>query len=135
MHSDQRILCQSIHIVTSTALPGDFYFIKLTQPYTYFFKLTQPFTYFYRSVTVREKRGKPDRKPCTLPYVLRNPYRNLKSENPQYMPRTETSTKLYVHEFGLWRNENAGEFCQQFWWRRVGEGRGWAGGVNKAHQY
>ncbi len=27
--------------------------------------------------------GKPDRKPCPLPYGLRNPYRNLKSENSQ----------------------------------------------------
>jgi hypothetical protein len=27
---------------------------------------------------VKEKGGKPDRKPCTLPYGLRNPYRNLK---------------------------------------------------------
>ncbi len=27
------------------------------------------------------KEGKPDRKPHPLPYGLRNPYRNLKSEN------------------------------------------------------
>ncbi len=27
--------------------------------------------------------GKPDRKPCPLPYGWRNPYRNLKSENSQ----------------------------------------------------
>jgi hypothetical protein len=32
---------------------------------------------------VKEKRGKPDRKPYLLPYGLRNPYRNLKSENSQ----------------------------------------------------
>jgi hypothetical protein len=31
--------------------------------------------------TVKEKRGKPDRKPYPLSYGLRNPYRNLKSEN------------------------------------------------------
>jgi hypothetical protein len=33
--------------------------------------------------TVKEKGGKPDRKLCPLPYGLRNPYRNLKSENSQ----------------------------------------------------
>jgi hypothetical protein len=35
--------------------------------------------------TVKEKGGKPDRKPYPLPYDLINPYRNLKSENsPDY---------------------------------------------------
>jgi hypothetical protein len=40
---------------------------------------------FYSSVlyTVKEKGGKPDRKSYSLPYGLRNPYRNLKSENSQ----------------------------------------------------
>jgi hypothetical protein len=34
--------------------------------------------------TVKEKGGKPDRKPYPLPYGgLRNPYRNPKSENSQ----------------------------------------------------
>jgi hypothetical protein len=47
--------------------------------------------------TVKEEGGKRDRKPYPLPYGLRNPYRNLKSENSQ-----ETSIKLYVHEFGFW---------------------------------
>ncbi len=46
----------------STALPWDFYFFKLTQPLT---------------VSVKEKGGKPDRKPYPLPYGLSNPYRNL----------------------------------------------------------
>jgi hypothetical protein len=32
---------------------------------------------------VKEKGGKPDKKPFPLPYGLRNPYRNLKSENSQ----------------------------------------------------
>jgi hypothetical protein len=54
--------------VTSTALPGDF--SKLTQP---------------------------DRKPYPLPYGLRNPYTNLKSENYQDCTQKQ-STKLYVHE-------------------------------------
>jgi hypothetical protein len=33
--------------------------------------------------TVKEKGEKPNRKPYPLPYGLRNPYRNLKSENSQ----------------------------------------------------
>jgi hypothetical protein len=33
--------------------------------------------------TVKEKGGKPNRKPYSLPYGLGNPYRNLKSENSQ----------------------------------------------------
>jgi hypothetical protein len=50
--------------------------------------------------TANEKGGKPDRKPYPLPYGLRNPDRNLKFENTQvYAP--ETSTKLYIHEFGF----------------------------------
>ncbi len=47
----------------------------------------------------RKKGGKPDRKPYPLPYVL-NPYRNIHSENSQDYA-LETSTKLYIHEFGL----------------------------------
>jgi hypothetical protein len=47
--------------------------------------------------TVKEKGGKPDRKPHPLP---RNSYRNLKSENSQnYAPKNPK--KLYVHEFGF----------------------------------
>jgi hypothetical protein len=34
--------------------------------------------------TVKDKGGKPDRKPYPLPYGFKNPYRNLKSENSQY---------------------------------------------------
>ncbi len=33
--------------------------------------------------TVKEKEGQPDRKPFPLPYGLRNPLRNLKSESSQ----------------------------------------------------
>jgi len=54
--------------VTSTALPWDFYFFKLTQPLT---------------VSVKVKGGKPDRTKYPPPYGLKNTYRNLKSENPQ----------------------------------------------------
>jgi hypothetical protein len=59
--------------VTSTALPRDFYFFKLTHPLT---------------VSVKEKEGKPDRKPYPVPYGLQNPYRNLKSENSQDYAQT-----------------------------------------------
>ncbi len=58
----------------------------------YFFKLTQPLT-----VSVKEKWGKPERKPYPLP--LRNPYRNLKSELSRLC--SETPIKLYVNEFGF----------------------------------
>jgi hypothetical protein len=50
--------------VTSTALLE--IYISSTQPL---------------KVSVKVKGGKPHRKPYPLPYVLRNPYRNLKSEN------------------------------------------------------
>jgi hypothetical protein len=54
--------------------------------------------------TLKEKGGKPDRKPHPLAYGLRNLYRNLKFENSQDNP--ETSKKLYVHEYGF-RNQDA----------------------------
>ncbi len=61
---------------TSTALPWRFLFLQ-----------THATSYsFYSSVlyTVKVKGGgKPDRKPYPLPYGLRNPHRNLKSENSQ----------------------------------------------------
>ncbi len=44
------------------------------------FKPTQPL-----AVSVKENGGKPDRKPFPLPHGLRNPYRNLKSENSTFM--------------------------------------------------
>ncbi len=64
-----------VFTVTSTALPWDFYFAKLTQPLTVF---TVQLLY-----TSKEKGRKPDRKPYPLSYGLRNPYGNLKSENSQ----------------------------------------------------
>jgi hypothetical protein len=36
---------------------------------------------------VQEKGGKPDRNPYLLPYGLRNPYRNLKYEYSQILPK------------------------------------------------
>ncbi len=62
------------HLYT-TALSSDLHFFKLTQPLTV---STGQLLY-----TVKEKGGQPDRKPYPLPYGLRNPYRNLKSENSQ----------------------------------------------------
>jgi hypothetical protein len=50
--------------------------------------------------TVKEKGGNLIRKPYPLPYGLRNPYRNLKSENSQDYAQ-KSSAKLYVHEFGV----------------------------------
>ncbi len=49
------------------------------------FKLAQPLRVSTVQLlyTVKEKWGKPNRKPYHLPYDLRNPYRNLKSENSQ----------------------------------------------------
>ncbi len=52
--------------VTSTALPRDFYFFKLTQPLTVY---TVQLLY-----TVKEKGGKTDRKLYPLSFGLRNPY-------------------------------------------------------------
>jgi hypothetical protein len=49
----------------------------------HFFKLTQPLTVSIVQLlyTVKEKGGKPDRKPYPLPCGLRNPYINLNSNN------------------------------------------------------
>jgi hypothetical protein len=50
--------------------------------------------------TVKDKGGKPDRKPHPLSYGLKNPNRNVKSgELSRVFP--ETSKKLYVHEFSF----------------------------------
>jgi hypothetical protein len=46
------------------------------------------------TVSVKEKEGKPDRKPNPLPSGRRNPYRNLKSEELSKLC-PETSIKLY----------------------------------------
>jgi hypothetical protein len=80
------------HLYTlPTALPWDFYFFKLTQPLTYFFKRQTFYVFYvqfsYCTCTVKEKGGKPDRKSYHLPIGLRNPYRNLKSQNLKIMPR------------------------------------------------
>jgi hypothetical protein len=64
--------------VTSASLPLDIYFFKLTQPLT---GSTVELLY-----AVKEKGGKPDRKPYPLPYGLRNPYRNLSLRTLKIMP-------------------------------------------------
>jgi hypothetical protein len=51
--------------------------------------------------TAKEKEGNlQDRNQYPLPYGLRNPYINLKSEELSRLC-PETSKKLYVHEFGF----------------------------------
>ncbi len=52
----------------------------------YLFLQTHATSYsFYNALlyTIKEERGKPDRKPQSLSYGLRNPYVNLKSKNSQ----------------------------------------------------
>jgi hypothetical protein len=51
--------------------------------------------------TVKEKGGKPDREPNALPYGLRNPYTNLKSENSQdYAQKHQRSCKFIYFALG-----------------------------------
>ncbi len=59
---------------------------------------------FYSSVTVHCKgeRGKPDRKPYPLSYCVRNPCRNLKSENSQdYAQRPQRNCTFMNSASGL----------------------------------
>jgi hypothetical protein len=64
-----------LFIVTSSALPWDLYFFKFMQP----FKVSRVQLLY----TVKEKGGKTYWKLYPLPYGIRNPYRNLKSQNYQ----------------------------------------------------
>ncbi len=59
-----------------TALPWDFYFFKFTQPLT-----------VSRVHTVKEKRGKPDRKPYFLCYSLRKSILKPQVWDLKIMPR------------------------------------------------
>jgi hypothetical protein len=79
--SSGRILSSLLFTVTSTALPWDFYFFKLTQPLT---------------VSVKEKGGKPNRKPWLKKSIQKPQVWELSRLFP------ETSVKLYVHDFGFW---------------------------------
>jgi hypothetical protein len=57
------------------AIHSNFYSFTLI----FIFLLTHATSYSF----CKGKGGKPDRKPFPLPYGLRNPYRNLQSENSQ----------------------------------------------------
>jgi hypothetical protein len=49
------------------------------------------------------------RKPNPLPYGLRNPYGNLKSENSQdYVCMLRNLDEIVVNEFGFWKSINLG---------------------------
>jgi hypothetical protein len=47
--------------------------------------------------TVKEKGGKPDRKPYPHPYGLRNPYRNLKFENSQHYGQKPQRNGMFIN--------------------------------------
>ncbi len=61
-----------------------FFTVQLCLEISIFFELLQPLA-VSSSVTVhcRGERKKNYKKPCPIPYGLRYPYRNLKSENSQ----------------------------------------------------
>ncbi len=44
--------------------------------------------------TVKEKGGKPDRKPYPLPYDLRNTYRNINSNSQDYAQKPQRNCKF-----------------------------------------
>jgi hypothetical protein len=71
------------------------------QALMYFFKLTQPLTYFYSSVTVHCKGERRKTKPPSRWFKksIQKPQQNCTFMNSALCP--ETSTKLYVHEFGF----------------------------------
>jgi hypothetical protein len=77
-------------------------FLLIIHNHLYSFALRFLFlkTHATSSSFCKEKEEKPDGKPHPLPYGLRNPFRNLKSENSQDYA-LEASMKLYVHEFGF----------------------------------
>ncbi len=68
IQTSQVLRVSSLSFIVFSSFAWDFYLFKLTQPLT---------------VSVKEKRGKPERKPYPYPFGLRNPYRNLKSENSE----------------------------------------------------
>jgi hypothetical protein len=77
-----------------TALPWDFYFFKLTQPVTV--------SRGHLMYTFKEKGGKPDRKSYPLPYGLRNPYRNHRSENSQdYVQKPQQNCAFMTYASGI----------------------------------
>jgi hypothetical protein len=54
--------------------------------------------------TVKEKGGKPDRKPYPLPYGLRNPYGNFKYENYQDYAQKPQQNCMFMNSFSARKN-------------------------------
>jgi hypothetical protein len=52
--------------------------------------------------TVKEKGGKPDRKPYPLLYVLRNPYRNLTSENSKDYAQKPQRNSMFMNSASVY---------------------------------
>jgi hypothetical protein len=86
--SRQKSCYSLLFTITCTALPWDLYFFKLTQPLT---------------VSVNEKGGKTDGKPYPLPYGLRNPYINLRSENSQDYAQKPKCTCTFMTSASAWK--------------------------------
>jgi hypothetical protein len=59
--------------------------------------LFQFLDFSYCTYIVKEKGGKPDRKPYPLPYRLRKLYRNLKSENSQDYAQKPQQNCLFMN--------------------------------------
>jgi hypothetical protein len=52
--------------------------------------------------TIKEKGRKPDRKPYPLPYGIRNPYGNHKSENSQdYVQKPQQNCTFMTYDSGI----------------------------------
>ncbi len=100
-----RIFLIASHIPLYSFALRDFYFFKLTQPLTYFFKLTQAVTissFYSKAITLyRSKKENliENHNPPPPPYVLRNPYRNLKSENSQDYTQKPQRNCTFVNSF------------------------------------
>jgi hypothetical protein len=84
--------------VTFTALPWDLYFFKITQPH-----IVSTVQLLY---TVKEKGGKPDRKPHPLRYGLGNPYKNIKTENSQDYAQKPQQNCMFMNSTSVVMQEN-----------------------------
>jgi hypothetical protein len=58
-------------------------------------------------LSVKEKEGNPDRKPYPLSYGLRNPYRNLKSENSQDYAQKPQRDFTFMNSASVTNHDNA----------------------------
>ncbi len=86
---------------TSTALPWNLYFFKLTQPPTV---STVQLLY-----TVKDKGGKPGRKPYPLPYGLRNPYLQKETSSLRTQDYAQTLKEIVC----AWMNSASVQLCLQ----------------------